>query len=818
MHSPIVQTVAKNLVPETTALLDAGAPVDSQFPAALWKGSFFEPQQPPDSWPLTVFAARHRAGGTLKLLLDRGAKIPGEHLGHALTTFAPLKDQAAAADVVKAILQTVDVAKSGTACIGAILSAASTASLPVIEAMLAAGASLNERDENGRSVLSAMLRTSSMAGLRYGKTRLPVVDLLISRGAPVDVADEKGPPLASAIAMGSFELALSLLRAGSPGVGRLTPDKTERLADVVSRARALRDAQGSPPADLFALADLNAWDLMLELGELGMNLHVSNFNWKDKNAWKALRERAPFELQVKSLPLIDDQDLMMRTVASEATNQLGIARLNAALELGADLNQPDAGGEFAEPTVLGAALAANAPVEVLELLLSRGASLKSPEGRWPTAISAAVHVSKLEWLASKGVPLDEYTGTWGTPLQRAVELKAEASAHFLVKQGARIDWVNPRGETPLWVAEGKRASPELLAALTPPPAPPVDVASLGVERTARGALSKAIALEDLDAVRPLVDARSVNAPDARGTTPLALAAEYGWIPGVQFLLERGANPDTPTRSGVVPFTTPHLAVQRVLERAGAQTKTRAVSSARVVPFRHKALLERGDLRGVAEAIARGMDVDFPVATGKLPLMVAIDRDDAAMVELLLLAGADPDAQQDKQTCVEYATASEKTALVALMVKAGGTPPPAPDEEVDDFDGGDQRVPAFEDAAGKVALFVNAGLVDSDDPDAFDGHEPPFWVDHDHFENVDLRDGNLEAIRALSYSGSFADAAIEAIRKLNVRVTHVFALYEGAARLKPGPLPDFWKESPGLYVMEDAAYVGAFSYEKSSKRR
>ncbi|MFT3706546.1 MAG: ankyrin repeat domain-containing protein [Archangium sp.] len=811
MRPPIVLHVVKNLVAETAAALDSGVSPQATFPAAKLKpGGVLEDER--GLWPLTVFAARHGAAATLRLLLERGGTIPPEHLARSLATFAPLKDQAAAASTVSAILKTVDVQQNGPACIGAILSAASTFSIPVIEAVLTAGVSLKTRDEYGRSVLNSMLRTSSMTGLRYGSTRLPVVELLLARGAPVDMVDERGNlPLHYAIAMGSQELALLFLRAGSPGVGRLTPDKTDRLADVVARTREIKSEKGDRADDLFALAHHQAWDLMLELGELGMNLNVYNFNTAGKNPWKVLREKGSLEQRVRALPLID-REAMLRTVVAEAGDEKGLAMLKAALALGGELNFPDLGGEHADATVLGAALAANAPVEVLELLLSHGAAIQSPEGRWPHAVSAAVHVSKLEWLANKGVALDEYVEPWGTPLHRAVELKAEASVHFLVKRGARIDWANPRGETPASLAKNKNLSAEALAVLTPPPAPPVVVSSLDVQRTERSELSRAVAKEDLDAVCKVLDAGAdVNAPDARGSTALAIAAAQGWLDGVTLLLECGAKPDTPTRSGFISFTTAHVDVQRALEKAGAQTATRAVSRARLVPFRHKALLERGDVRSVAAAIAAGMDVDFPVAGSALPLMIAIDRDDAAMIELLLRAGADPNAKQDTDTCVEHAFHSEKPHLVKLLVAAGGTPPGAPTASEG------SGVPAFDDAAGKVALFINAGLVDSDDPDAFGDEEPPFWVDHDRFENVDVRDGNLDAIRALSYSASFADAAIAAIQKLDVKVTHVFALYGSSARLSPGRLPAFWSQSPGLYVMESPAYAGAFSYEKNARR-
>lgn len=332
---PIVHHVAKNLVAETAALLDGGVAVQSSFPAATLQRNTGLFESKPGTWPLVVFAAKHAAKDTLKLLLARGATMPPEHLGHALHTFATLKDQASAAELIKALLTASELAASEAGCTMGLISAASAFSRPVLEAMFDAGVSARGRDEEGRSVLNAMLGTSALSGLRYADSRLPIVELLISRGAPVDVVDRKGHlPLHHALQLGSHELALSLLRAGSPGVGRLTPANTEALAAVVARARELKDSKGNAPRDLFSLVDLQAWELVLELASLGMNLHVYNFNWAGKNVWNALRERAPLDVQVRSLALIDDRDAMLRIVAAEAKDENGLARLKAALALG----------------------------------------------------------------------------------------------------------------------------------------------------------------------------------------------------------------------------------------------------------------------------------------------------------------------------------------------------------------------------------------------------------------------------------------------------------------------------------------------------
>lgn len=659
-----IEAVIRNNQPVLEGLLSRGLNPSAEYPAALYQVATKQFERQDGTWPLTVFAAKHGAAGTLALLLDRGGALPGEHVVATLERIAGSLPHAAAARAVSAILRREEARSSPDALGPALVNAAGGGSRPVVEVLLAAGVPLNARDGKGNTVLHRAI------GQYVTKDALALITWLCELKAPVDTLNDEGQlPLSRALRSGSFEAALALLRAGSPGTGRMTPASLGALESAVAKARALQKS----PADVFGVARLGAWDVLVELAEAGMRLDAQPMI--GAQPWFELLASAPLELQVRALPLLDDREVMLRVVASKALNEQGLALLEAALSLGWDLNLPGASEPPRSPTVLGAALAANA-LQAAEVLVARGASLDGAPGRL-TPAHGLKHRAALTWLADRGGALDVSVEPVGTPLQVAVERGFDDAILFLAGAGVRGSVTNAANETPLEVARRRGASAKVLEALEAISVQRVAVpeAPVEVRRLERAPLVRGCAEGALTTVQQLVaSGADVNALDTRGTTPLTAATAHGREDVVEALLALGALPNVTTRSGMSAWGLAsllgHSSIQKRLVAAGANdAPVLLISTGNPLEAASRAI-STGDQRSVAALIEAGFDVEFPLIGGRLPLARAILFKQSAMVDLLLRAGASVHQPSSGFTAVMLAVLTGQADLVSRLLKEG----------------------------------------------------------------------------------------------------------------------------------------------------
>ncbi len=281
-------------------------------------------------------------------------------------------------------------------------------------------------------------------------------------------------------------------------------------------------------------------------------------------------------------------------------------------------------------------------------LLERGADpfATSSAGDSPLILAVRLGWSALIGrLIEIGVELNARDQHGMTALHLAAALRRESVLKQLIVHGAAPDIRAADGQTPLGVAlsSGRRDLAEWLDwRLWPLP-----------KRALRPSdLPLAAVSGDADAVRRLLDlGLPIDACDAQGCTALLRAAGGGHAGVVEVLLNRGADPKLAARTGATPLSAAvsmrQLAIVDRLLAAGATLEQRLPGDVTVLML--AAALGLPDVCG--RLLTAGANINAADAQGLTPLHCATlygftSRDRPrllALLDALLLAGADPDA-------------------------------------------------------------------------------------------------------------------------------------------------------------------------------
>jgi uncharacterized protein len=361
----------------------------------------------------------------------------------------------------------------------------------------------------------------------------------------------------------------------------------------------------------------------------------------------------------------------------------------------------------ARPSPLSLVLATGDPPDVVEALLARGAPVRGQPGRDALFYAAdRSDVAMIRRLLSAGAEPDSPFPA-PSALDTAVARGNLEIVRLLLAAGAR-----PRQETLDRAAAAGR--PDVLR-LVQESRPSGAESRPGPMALLLAAQASNVAAIDL----ALASGVDVNAREG-GTTPLVHAARSGSAEVVRRLLKAGANPNLPGADGVRPLMAAAMSgregVLPLLVEAGADLEAQwstegrnagtalyfAVTADRVENVTY--LLKAGarpnaPLDGIlygtilSEAVARrrvdvarlligaGADVNARRTVGFMtpsrflespPLTVAAERGDAAMVQLLLDAGARIDTRDAVgRTALERAQEAGNTAAIEVLRKASG---------------------------------------------------------------------------------------------------------------------------------------------------
>ncbi|KAG7381987.1 hypothetical protein PHYPSEUDO_005401 [Phytophthora pseudosyringae] len=191
-------------------------------------------------------------------------------------------------------------------------------------------------------------------------------------------------------------------------------------------------------------------------------------------------------------------------------------------------------------------------------------------------------------------------------------------------------------------------------------------------------LLAAVQCNDLESVQRLlahevdIEVRS----EGNDFTPLCWAAQAGNLDMVQCLMVEGSQVDAATPSGFTPLLLAalggHADVVQHLLMKGADPEAcitrRGFTALLVAAF-------NGNADVVRHLMKKRVNLEVRSADGSSALHLAAEKGHAAVVQLLLAAGSDPNAvtQRDGSTALHKAAFMDKPAVVWLLLRSGANP-------------------------------------------------------------------------------------------------------------------------------------------------
>jgi ankyrin repeat protein len=314
----------------------------------------------------------------------------------------------------------------------------------------------------------------------------------------------------------------------------------------------------------------------------------------------------------------------------------------------------------------------------MKALLDAGADPNVVSGRGESALSLAIgnrNTGGVILLASRGADPNRQD-VMGCPLlSLAVEGEDEAMVKALLDAGANVEARDRDGKT-AWVRAGEHASQTLMNCLVRAGARE-RYDALDVDKAVRSAAGKG----ELTMMKQLLGTKTAEVVKGqRFATLISWAAKWDRYLIVQFLLEKGADPNVVDESGETPLMT----ALEDYSSSGREAETRTKLASLLIS--KGADVNARDSRGDTPLL-RAITWDNPMAVrllldkkanpnladdeGNLPLVKAVKKGEVAMTTALLDAGADPDKKdEDGKTAWVHANQMANQGLTALLEKAG----------------------------------------------------------------------------------------------------------------------------------------------------
>ena len=265
------------------------------------------------------------------------------------------------------------------------------------------------------------------------------------------------------------------------------------------------------------------------------------------------------------------------------------------------------------------------PLEIISLLLDKGANVNQPS-RYKTALMHAAsggYIEIVRLFLAGGAEVNVQTDE-GTALMMAVMAGHTEIVKLLLAAGADVRAIHRMGDQPLTMAARQRSY------RTPTVAPTAEIMELllakGADPNARGQWRRTALMYANTAAKVKLLAKSgadLEATDEEGQTALMKAAARGEVAVVNALLESGAAVNAKDNKGATALL--HSLSREYYGYYGEEAKT--------LPQRRFEVAQR-------ILLAKNVDLNAQNDNGETPLMRAVRLGNVAMVNSLLVKGAD----------------------------------------------------------------------------------------------------------------------------------------------------------------------------------
>ncbi|AFM23745.1 ankyrin repeat domain-containing protein [Desulfomonile tiedjei] len=531
--------------------------------------------------------------------------------------------------------------------------------LEAVKNLLAQGADVNAKWEDGRTVLMQAVLS----------TNLELVRFLLDKGADVNATDQSGTALMYAAERGQFEIMKVLLdkgadvnARGNSGITALIYAARSRNVEAVKllidKGADVKAKTESDETAFLSAAALGNLELVKLLVDKGANIH-------DEGAYggTALMSAA-FQGNLELMKFLVDKGVDVRTKNQKGDTALMSAVVRTNFEVlqflidrGVDVNAMNKYGD----TALMVA-AARGRIEVVKLLIYKGADVNAMGRLGQTPLLKATEGNRLDimkLLIDKGA---QVKGNIGAPvLIEAVRKNNLDLIKFLLNHGADVNAKDRRDQGVILNATveiriGGGADPDdatdggKTALMTAASAGNLELITFLIDQGADvyakdlyggTVLMYAASQSNIEVLKFFIDkGLDVKSKNNKGDTTLMSAASGGNLEVMKFLVDNGVDVNAANKNGDTALTAhasqQNLDVFQFLIDRGADVNAKSKDGTTVL----MRVSTGGNLRAVKFLISKGADVNAVGRHGETALLFATMTDRLEIMKFLVDKGAD----------------------------------------------------------------------------------------------------------------------------------------------------------------------------------